>query len=284
MIGIGIGIGIPFAKGNTGKSKQLPYTDDAARYWLGGDWRMPTYDEFSELNKNCAYECTGNYAKFTSKINSNSIIFPLGGYKSGNNISSEGNYFYVRTASKDDENFYYFYGTSSTHRSGNTRSAFTGMNIRAVSPTQGVDLGLSVKWNSMNIGAENPESTGFYFSCGDIEPDNNTSTLYPFYIDGQYRKYNEIDGLTTIELESTTPKIQNTMLWRFVKDRFDETTKELNTSDVVMTEQEVRDLISNLWSVSEARLLEMSGENGLYIVENVELLTALDDKGWSLSF
>lgn len=33
-----------------------------------------------------------------------------------------------------------------------------------------VDLGLSVKWASYNIGADNPEDTGFYFAWGEISP------------------------------------------------------------------------------------------------------------------
>ena len=35
---------------------------------------------------------------------------------------------------------------------------------------EAVDLGLSVKWASMNIGAESPEDYGFYFAWGEIEP------------------------------------------------------------------------------------------------------------------
>ena len=35
---------------------------------------------------------------------------------------------------------------------------------------EAVDLGLSVKWASMNVGAESPEDYGFYFAWGEIEP------------------------------------------------------------------------------------------------------------------
>lgn len=72
---------------------------DAARMKWGGNWRMPTKDEFDELVKNCTHEFTiingvrGH--KFTSKINGNSIFMPAAGrYWDGSlfNVGSEGKY------------------------------------------------------------------------------------------------------------------------------------------------------------------------------------------------
>lgn len=62
----------------------LDAADDAAYILLGGSWRMPTYDEVSELTKKCKVEWTsekGVYGfRFTSRVNGNSIFLPAAGY------------------------------------------------------------------------------------------------------------------------------------------------------------------------------------------------------------
>ena len=56
---------------------------DAARANLGGSWRMPTAAEFEELDDNCTSEWTTqngvNGRRLTSKINGNSVFFPVTG-------------------------------------------------------------------------------------------------------------------------------------------------------------------------------------------------------------
>ena len=52
-----------------------------------------------------------------------------------------------------------------------------------------VDLGLSVKWATCNIGAEKPEEAGYYYSWGEITPKNDYSNYnykYAFVYDGYY--------------------------------------------------------------------------------------------------
>lgn len=41
--------------------KFLDLSDDAAHVNMGGEWRMPTYDEFRELSKECYWSWTDNY-------------------------------------------------------------------------------------------------------------------------------------------------------------------------------------------------------------------------------
>ena len=76
---------------------RLEPADDAAHVNWGGNWRMPTEEEWQELRENC--DMYGSYA--VSRINGNSISFPFAGYKGdgGNDIneahywsSSLGNY------------------------------------------------------------------------------------------------------------------------------------------------------------------------------------------------
>lgn len=55
--------------------------DDAAQVNLGGNWHVPTYNDFVELLENCTVEVlhepnTGvKYFEFTSEINGNTILF-----------------------------------------------------------------------------------------------------------------------------------------------------------------------------------------------------------------
>ena len=78
---------------NAHKSEWLDDNDnlkseyDAARTNMGGDWRMPTKDDFQELLDNTDSEWVHDYngtgvggRKFTSKTNGNSIFFPICGY------------------------------------------------------------------------------------------------------------------------------------------------------------------------------------------------------------
>ncbi len=69
-----------------------------------------------------------------------------------------------------------------------------------------VDLGLSVKWASCNLGAETPEDYGDYFAWGETEPKDYYDyefLNYKFYDaeSGAMTKYNRNDGLTVLELE-----------------------------------------------------------------------------------
>ena len=76
----------------------LDKCDDAARYNMGGSWRMPTIDEIKELIQNTTFINTTykgvNGFRFFSKINGNSIFLPS----------------YVN---KDGQNYYVYYWSSS---------------------------------------------------------------------------------------------------------------------------------------------------------------------------
>ena len=63
----------------------LDLADDAAHWYYGGKWRMPTKEEMEELIAGCTIrEATINDVRgslFTSKLNGKSIFFPLAGCK-----------------------------------------------------------------------------------------------------------------------------------------------------------------------------------------------------------
>ena len=79
--------------GFSDKKTKLDMEDDVARVTWGGDWRMPTVDEFRELIKECDWSYTslnGCYGfGITSKINGNSIFLPAAGNRSSSFVASK---------------------------------------------------------------------------------------------------------------------------------------------------------------------------------------------------
>ena len=67
------------------RKAQLEPSDDAVRANWGGEWRMPTVDEFEELIDKCTWEWTTkdgvNGYKVTSKKTKNSIFLPITGFR-----------------------------------------------------------------------------------------------------------------------------------------------------------------------------------------------------------
>ena len=84
---VNVANGVPdsYSKYNdTDNKKILDMTDDAARVNWGGNWRIPTRNEFDELKENTNITVVSNYLGrgadgllFTSKINGNSVFFPF---------------------------------------------------------------------------------------------------------------------------------------------------------------------------------------------------------------
>ena len=59
--------------------------DDAATVNWGTVWRIPTFEELSELEKYCERSLTVYGAKFTAK-NGNSIFLPAAGFRKGSEL------------------------------------------------------------------------------------------------------------------------------------------------------------------------------------------------------
>ena len=89
--------GVPYESTPGGKlTTDIPVDAgyDAAHANFGGSWRMPTKDEFQELDDNCTSEWTirhgVNGRLFTSMINGNSVFFPAVGFYYGTILNYEG--------------------------------------------------------------------------------------------------------------------------------------------------------------------------------------------------
>ena len=78
------------------------------------------------------------------------------------------------------------------------------IGIPASAQHEYVDLGLSVKWATCNVGAEKPTDKGDLFAWGETEPKSEyTMSNYKFSINGSYddfTKYNYKDRKTTVQI------------------------------------------------------------------------------------
>lgn len=80
---------------------------DVAQVKWNASWRMPTYDELSELCQSCYFDWI-NYNGVTGyKVtgpSGESIFLPASGFWDGNNINNEGTIGYYRSSSVDSNN------------------------------------------------------------------------------------------------------------------------------------------------------------------------------------
>ena len=82
-----------------------------------------------------------------------------------------------------------------------------------------VDLGLSVKWATFNVGAEKPEQYGDYYAWGEIEPKSDYSySTYKFRVNGSkggnFIKYINPDRDTELDMEDDVAHVMWGGTWR----------------------------------------------------------------------
>ncbi|MBO4820414.1 MAG: hypothetical protein J5548_03000, partial [Prevotella sp.] len=166
--------------------------DTATAVW-GREWVMPTHDQAKELISKCTVSlATVNNVRGVrfKGPNGNSIFFPMTGYKYDSSYSSEGSQAYFWTDTKDivtnvayESIALYFTRTSTSGKVKTTEASRRyGAVIRAVrskdavepdpvtppsTDPQLVDLGLSVKWCSKNVGATDESPYGDYYAWGE---------------------------------------------------------------------------------------------------------------------
>ncbi len=101
----------------------------------------------------------------------------------------------------------------------NDGTDWTYSECRRAKIYEAVDLGLSVKWASMNVGANAPEEYGDYFAWGDTWPKDNYSLENYWMWDEYfaylgYIKYNKNDDKNTLDLEDDAAYMNCGDTWR----------------------------------------------------------------------
>ena len=92
-----------------------------------------------------------------------------------------------------------------------------------ISGAQAVDLGLSVKWASCNVGATKPEEYGDYFAWGEVKPKKLYSWETYKYCNGSYNtltkynsdsRYGRVDNKSTLEAQDDAATVNWGGEWR----------------------------------------------------------------------
>lgn len=190
--------------------------DVATRQW-GGEWRMPTPTEWKELDSLTTKEIVtldnGVKAyKLTSTKNNNTIYIPRGGYETKNGkdaVNSEADYWTSENTAQSWAKGIKIGKVSSTFESQDEKGwhmlirpvygkkvdpnkpvVVTKDTTEAGKAAKSVDLGLSVRWATYNLGATSSSQIGSYFSWGSVEPESAgydfSRTNHPFYKNGSF--------------------------------------------------------------------------------------------------
>ena len=120
-------------------SANLTLEQDVAHVNLGGNWRMPTKDEYQELIDNCDGVWTDDYngtgvkgCIFTSKVNGKSVFFPAAGACGNSSVDYVGTFSYYWSASRlSSFNAYYLRFDSWTQRVDDYGRCY-GLSVRGV--------------------------------------------------------------------------------------------------------------------------------------------------------
>ena len=118
----------------------LEKVDDAAQINCGKEWRIPTKEEWEELEKNCNWTWTlmnNTYGyHINSKKNGNTIFLPAAGFQYADNIKSINSYGYYWSSSLDQKSSCdaWFIQFNKSKIKINSDSRDCGQSIRAVIP------------------------------------------------------------------------------------------------------------------------------------------------------
>ena len=242
--------------------------DVATTQW-GGKWRMPTPDEWKELDnltKELVTLDNGTKVYKVTAANGNYIYIPRGGYQTSKglqDVNVSASYWTSENTSETFAKGVQIGKVSSTFESEDQKGWH--MLIRPVygdKPTdpdkpiietrdttaegklaKAIDLGLSVKWATYNLGAKSEAEPGSYFSWG------TTSAGEDFSL-SQYKWYNASTGKYSIPSTS----ISNT-------DN-DAAVKLWGGTWRMPTEEEINELVKNCTWTKTDNGFKVKGTNG----------------------
>ena len=176
---------------------------DAATALWAENWVMPKLADWVELANECSWKGAvyGDdgvvNGVFVTGSNGNSIFLPFAGYLSGESVANDKSsvaYYWTATPISSSSNTAYYFMSNAGYETDTTMSRYYGLPIRPMikgssdnTETQisssryennyeAVDLGLSVKWATFNVGSNSPERYGDYFAWGETETKVNYSS------------------------------------------------------------------------------------------------------------
>lgn len=301
--------------------KTLELIDDIARQELKGEWRIPTAQEIEELVNNCTWKWTTingiNGYKVISNIKGfkdNYIFLPASGAKQTQNATKNHRGFYISSSLKSDFNLHnidIYFTSDEVVIEGIDR--FCGKSVRPVRPKNSkqtvyyyngdeletnyyyngheyVDLGLSVKWATCNIGASSPEEYGDYYAWGEIESKSSYRwTNYKFNTGGDSVSYvklskymakygsDAVDNKSALDLQDDVARQKWSGSWHIpTKKEFNELMDNCTWSWTTMNGVSGYEVTSRKWGYTDrsiflpaaglrdGTILGFAGSNGYY--------------------
>lgn len=210
--------------GTVDNKTELDVEDDAAYVNWGQKWRMPTWSEIWELHEKCTWEWTskdGHNGFVVTGPNDNSIFLPAAGMRGRSSyyVGARGYYLSSELCKLGSNNtaFSLYFQTGYYTISGDYAWRDYGCSVRpvvqnhkpVVSDFNGheyVDLGLSVKWATCNVGADKPEDYGGYYAWGETSTKSSYTWGNCFdCVDGNLNNWGvyKVGGKTKIEPNSS---------------------------------------------------------------------------------
>ena len=212
----------------------LDSEDDVAYVKWGGKWRMPTKANLDELLTECTWTWTqqngvdGYTVSSNQSGNTNNIFLPI-----QTQHSSDGSVDYWSSSLYDNYPFGAFSVIFLPHSVvcwfGDER--YHGNCVRPVyddkTKHEYVDLGLSVKWATCNVGATSPEDYGDYFAWGETETkdtydwstykwcNGSNGTMTKYCTDSSY---GTVDNKTILNAEDDVAHVKRGGNWRMPTD------------------------------------------------------------------
>ena len=203
---------------------------------LPDDWQLPAGLSFTPNTDN-ATKNQYTYDQWDKMENEGAVFFATCGYfnkSSGmRHIGEEGHIrtnalsdrgLQIYTAVKTNKIIYSYSGTQEQ----NLYYAFAQRLVHDTIVPEAVDLGLSVKWATFNVGATSPEDYGDYFAWGETEPKKTYSwATYKWGTSSKLTKYNTTDGKTILDPEDDAAYVNWGDKWRMPsKEDVDELTQQ----------------------------------------------------------
>ena len=120
----------------------------------------------------------------------------------------------------------YYYRAFATRGGETFYGEIKSFKTKELVPTPGdaIDMGVSVKWASCNLGANKPEGYGNLYAWGETQPKSSyTQDNYKYYVNGKYSKYNSSDGKKVLDLDDDAANNLLKGNWRMpTKEEYEE--------------------------------------------------------------
>ncbi|MBR6458373.1 MAG: fimbrillin family protein [Bacteroidales bacterium] len=225
----------PPSVGKFGSTYVFTNAYDTNDYWQAQMWIMPNNGLYLDPNKTYSFSCTiysSNYVPFFVKMYEKGVDYPSS-FESDRYTLGYRQYTYrvnEFTPLSTSQCLLFDFGGIAA----NTRVYIKDIVLKevgggaVVAEAEAVDLGLSVKWANINLGAASPEQCGTYYAWGETTPKqdykwdtykwclkgNGTERCYTLTKYNTDAEYGEVDYVTVLDADDDAASYALGANWR----------------------------------------------------------------------